>query len=50
MTTSSNEPIVGGDPTDDEVDVEPFEGEPDFEDAPWTRTGEGELQDDGEDS
>lgn len=32
---------------EEEVDIEPFEDEPDFEDAPWAQTVEG-VQDDGE--
>ena len=32
----------------EEVDVEPYEGEPDFEDSPTTQTDQPGGQDDGE--
>ena len=35
------------DPAEDEVDIKPFEGKPEFEEAPWAQTAEG-VQDDGE--
>lgn len=33
------------DPKDEEVDVEPFEGDPDFEEAPWSQTANGSQDD-----
>jgi len=48
MTTNANEPVIGGDPKDDEVDTEPYEGAPDFDDAPWSRTNADGVQDDEE--